>query len=82
MYERSYVVFLRFKERRFKYVSEEGKEIIRRMLRINANERPSADELMESGWFQRLVKVVPLPDNSLLRCLKELYYYQCSSKLQ
>ena len=75
MYPRVYLVFLRFKERRFRYVSEEGKEMIRRMLRINPNERPSADELMESGWFQRFVRSVPLPGNSLRRCLKELYYY-------
>lgn len=43
MYISSHSVFLRFREKRFRYVSEEGKEMIRRMLRINPNERPSAD---------------------------------------
>jgi len=49
--------------------------MIRKMLRLNPNERPTADELMESPWFQRLVRAVPLPGNSLNRCFKELYYY-------
>lgn len=70
-----HAVFLRFKEKRFRQVSEEGKDMIRRMLRLNPNERPSADELMESNWFSSHLKLPKLPANSLRRCLKELYYY-------
>lgn len=61
MYMCPYPVLLRFRERRFKQVSEEGKEMIRRMMRINPNERPSADELMESNWFRKFLKPPKFP---------------------
>ena len=63
-------------------ISEEAKNLVKRMLYLNESKRPTAEEILADPWFKHNIKVEELDTGELKSALLNMRNFKSQEKLQ
>lgn len=66
----------------WKYISDEGKDLVRRMLCYDPNKRLSAKDALEHKWFEKVLQKEKISKEVIYHNLKNLKNFRAEQKLQ
>jgi len=84
IYKRIMNASFHFRHKEFEMVSEEGKNLIRRLLVVDPNQRPTAEEALKDPWFVKFTNIQKGSDEDKLdpNILQKMRQYKGVSALK